>query len=134
LIHIAELTGSGTLSREGTVKTAACKRMLKNLHRKATEEIAWNSKRPHGPVFERMMMLIVVVVDDLNLVHVGNLQCQLCILLSHIHSCRTCYNQLELKNLQFCHVGMILSRFLFFSKKCIFNLHFVCFGSSQQCS
>jgi hypothetical protein len=98
LFHVAELTGDAIVSRVGNVKTTACKLMLKIFHKKATEEIAWNSKRPHGPVFERMMMLIVVVVDDFNLVHVGNPQCQeLCTLLSYVHFRGTCFNQLELR-------------------------------------
>lgn len=78
MFQIAEPTGFGIASRVGNVRTTACKLMLKSLHRKATEETAWNSKRPHGPVFERMLLVIVVMVDDFNLVHVGNLQCQSC--------------------------------------------------------
>jgi len=65
--------------QSGVRQTTACKLILKSLHRKTTEEIAWNSKRLHGPVFERMVMtLIVVAVDDFNLVHVGSLQCLSC--------------------------------------------------------
>jgi hypothetical protein len=64
LFRIAEPTGSGIVSRVGNVRTTAYKLMLKSLHRKPTEETAWDSKRPHGSVFERMMILIVVVVVD----------------------------------------------------------------------
>jgi hypothetical protein len=45
--------------------------MLKSLHRKATQEIAWNSKRPLGPIFGRMIMLVVVVVVVLDMLTIS---------------------------------------------------------------